>query len=322
MKIIQHILKKYKKNSLHHLIHLLSFLFGDLKMLGFKIFDGDPFFTTNSLVSQAYVDGLALEVAFYNQNAQNFISEMLHNPFFVSNPHKSAHVNVKNSVVNQLFIPEKKNGLLQEIDFMHQLSIQHAVIHYQNVSQFNEHLPQLMPSALEKNLKLLYQIAKDNNIIFYIENTLIFKRHHLFNNLENHRIIWDSILQHNLQSHIGFCLDWGHVKAFSQDNLELWLAFAYRMKQSKIPIYMHVHDNDAKKDLHLSMHDSEALELSKFNKDAPFVHQLLDVMDDFSDSMLILETNTENALQHYLWLLEKIQDKNNKKYQVIQQIVV
>jgi len=147
-----------------------------------------------------------------------------------------------------------------------------------------------------------------HDFIFYIENTYIFQHKHVINDLPNHRIIWDTILELGFEKNIGFCLDWGHVKAFSNDKLINWIDFAKYLKLKGMPIYMHIHDNDGIKDLHCSLKEGKELNLDSLNKakDLPFLETLKNVKDFFGNDSLILEYKSNIAEEHYNWTKNNI----------------
>lgn len=275
-------------------------------MLGFKIFDGDAPDVTQQLIELALKDQLALECAFYNDNAHDFISRMRSNLPFLQNPHKSVHLNYKKAVGNNIHIPKYYANLLEEMQLAEQLGIHQGVLHFQH-GHYEIHIPSLQPQPLRNNLTLLHQIANAHQFTFYIENTLIHRRLDPMNNLAQHRIIWDTILELGFEQRLGFCLDWGHVKAFSTDALAPWLEYSDYLRSKGMPIYMHVHDNNAQKDQHCTLFEGFEQQLHVLNHpiDPPYFDQIAKTQSEFASSILILENSTEYALDHYLWLKQR-----------------
>jgi len=111
-----------------------------------------------------------------------------------------------------------------------------------------------------------------------------------------------------LQKHIGFCLDWGHVRAFTQnDRIEDWIDFAHYLRNNGLQIYSHIHNNDGYADTHTPLHDAQ-----KQGYDAPsifcesFVSEMaLKMNSQFPESHLISENAACFAKDNYLWLKEQ-----------------
>jgi len=277
-------------------------------MLGFKLFNSDPIELINELILLAHEDNLALEIALYKDNSDEFINKVIQNPFYTQNKNKSIHFNYNKHVVNNLKEEKHYKNLLTEIVQAKKLLINKGVIHYQYAGNTKTHLENLTYDALKHNLVLLYEIAKEHNVFFYIENTFIYKRHYFMNKLEHHKIIWDTVLKLGFEDYIGICLDWGHVKAFSKDSLTSWIDYAKDLKQKGMSIYMHIHDNDSLKDLHLSLKESYdgKYYLNNHPDDKPYIYILNDIFNSFKDNILILEYKSDIAKEHYFWTKSKI----------------
>ena len=166
---------------------------------------------------------------------------------------------------------------------------------------------QLEEQNLEKNLHLSYQIINEFNIYVFIKKTLIHQRKSHYNNLSFHRRIWDTVLKLNLQDKIGICLDWGHVKAFSHDNLEDWITYCLNLREQGMPIYMHIHDNDSIKDLHETLHNGKRRGFDKIEGNQPFIDVLSKYYQQFSKEILILEYRSDFAVEAYLEIKKDLQ---------------
>ncbi len=270
-------------------------------MLGFKIFDNDSPEILNKNIQFCFDKNLCLEIAFYNKNQDFFLAFLKNHPLFHRIKKKSIHLNYKNYIGGHLSSsPESVEKMMLEINWMKQLGIQDAVIHYQRPDTFKEHLFQLEPEQLINNLKLIDKIAQDNHIRIYIENTYIYKRKDVHNDLEFHQIIWNSILDIQAQSRVGICLDWGHVKCFSNDSLEDWLIYCKKLKEKNMIIYMHIHDNDTLKDLHLTLPQAKSLQ---YQSSPEFIILLKKYQKFFEDDILILENQSDIAIQEYQKLM-------------------
>lgn len=272
-------------------------------MLGFKIFDSDSIDLSQSLIALAHQDNLSLEIALYGDNINEFTQIVTQNPIYIQNKNKSIHFNYRKHVVNNIKEEKHFNNLIEEIYQAKALLIDRGVIHYQYAAQNQTHLDNITPEAIKNNLSILHCVAKEHGIIFYIENTYIHKRLYFMNELKHHKIIWDTILELGFQDNIGICLDWGHVKAFSGDSLLGWINYVKELKQKGMPVYMHVHDNDGKKDLHDSLkigYESQH-HLVNHETDKPYIEMLGDIHDYFKDDPLILEYNSHIAQEHYIW---------------------
>lgn len=282
-------------------------------MIGIKIFDQDTKELLNKIFNLANKENLAIEVALYGDKIEEFTNFVLNNKEYLKNKNKSIHLNYLKYCGNN--IREKKyfNNFLIEIEQAKKLLINRGVLHYQHPNNYKIHLEQWEYANLTNNLKLIYHIAKENNFIFYIENTYIYKQRHVLNDFQNHKLLWDTILNLGFQDHIGLCLDWGHVKAFSNSSIIEWVNYAKYLKTKGMPIYMHIHDNDSKKDLHHSMKESDIQNHFKKNhtNDKPYIEILNDIKDYFSEETLLLEYNSKIAVEHYFWTKAKIEELSN-----------
>lgn len=277
-------------------------------MLGFKIFNTDSKEMTDNLIQIAHNDSLALEVALYGDSIDEFTKVVNQNPFYINNPNKSIHFNYRKYVVNNIKEEKYYNNFIQEIEQAKELLINRGVIHYQYAGHPATHLENFTPEAIKANLKILYKVAKEQDITFYIENTFIYRIAYFLNNLPNHRILWDTILELGFADKIGICLDWGHVKTFSKDSLVDWIDYVKYLKEKGMPVYMHVHDNDSKKDLHHSLKIGHELQHHLVNhpNDKEYVEILGDIVDYFKDDSLILEYEAKIAEEHYIWTKSRI----------------
>ncbi len=279
-------------------------------MLGIKIFDNTPQELINQILSLCVRDKLALELAIYNDQGLELINRLKDNQTFHTLPHKSFHLNYRLYAVNSIKEPERLEKFEMEMGFVKSLGIKDCVIHYQYANLPSTHLAEQTPEAVASNLKLLAEQARKHGVRMYIENTKIAKQGHTANQLASHRILWDTILKLDLQDCLGICLDWGHVKAFTAgESLNLWLDYTRSLKARGMRVYMHVHDNDGKKDLHLSLLESEEKKLQEHNhpQDEPFLDILHRVAKEFEDCSLILEYGSDLAIEHYEWTKARIQ---------------
>jgi endonuclease IV len=277
-------------------------------MLGFKIFDRDEDALLNELFELSLTDNLALEIALYNDNAEDFTNRVIKNPLYINNPNKSIHLNYLKYVVNNIKEEKHFNNFMVELEQAKKLLLNRGVIHYQHAHNTKTHLENLTIQALVQNLTLLHNVAKEHDFTFYIENTYIHQRKYFMNNLPNHKIIWDTVMDLGFHDKIGICLDWGHVKAFGDDSLDDWLGYVKFLKSYGMPIYMHVHDNNSVKDLHASLKEGYEQDFHQHNheKDLPFIEMLKNTHEHFKNDSLILEYNSKIAAEHYYWTKEQI----------------
>jgi len=279
-------------------------------MLGIKIFDDDSKELLHQIFNLINKENLALEVALYGTNIESFTSFSTEHPLYVNNKNKSIHFNYLKYCGNNIREEKYLNNFLIEIEQAKKLLINRGVLHYQHPNNYEIHLEQWKLPNLTSNLKLIHKIAKENDFIFHIENTYIYKSHYFLNDIEHQRLLWDTILNLNLQDHIGLCLDWGHVKAFSNSSLTDWIDYSKFLKSKGMPIYMHVHDNDSKKDLHDSMKESEEKKHFQTNhpKDKPYLEILKDIQSFFNEETLLLEYKSKIAEEHYYWTKSKLHE--------------
>lgn len=282
-------------------------------MLGIKIFDNDSESNLNKIFNLALKENLAIEIALYNHNQDSFIKMVENNASYNKIKQKSIHLDYRKYLVNNLSEQKYYNAFEEELMIAKKLNLSQGVIHYQTPKNYQIHLEQFKKENIIKNLTILHQKAKKENFTFYIENTFIYKHDHPINNLISHRILWDTILELNYQDYLGICLDWGHVKAFTEDSLSDWLDFVRFLKSRGAPVYMHIHDNNSQKDQHLSLKQSVELNLSQYNhqSDQNFIDMLCDIETEFKNDILILEYSSEIAIEHYLWTKQYLEDLAN-----------
>lgn len=276
-------------------------------MLGFKIFDNDSKEKLLTILDFAQKENLTLEIALYNQldETLSFKEFMQNNEIYKNIKNKSIHLDYKKYIGGEL----DKDSILkfkEELQIAKDLGIHKAVLHYQTPSTFKNHLKQLEDDTLKQNLKLIADITKEYDIYIYIENTYIYQRKTHYNDLIYHRKIWDTVIDLNLQSSIGICLDWGHVKAFANDDLEDWILYCKDLRENGMHIYMHVHDNDGIKDLHETLHDGRKKGFDNIKGNKPFIGILKKYIDDFKEEPLILEYTSDLAIDAYLLIKEEL----------------
>lgn len=270
-------------------------------MFGFKIFDNDSEEKLQHLLNFAKEEGITIEIALYNKEEETlaFKDFLLHNNDYLSIKNKSIHLDYKKYIggeLNQENIPLFK----KELSIAKDLDITQAVIHYQEPSTFRNHLIQLEDENLVNNLRLIHNIVGEFGIHVFIENTFIYQRKSLYNDLAFHRKIWDTVISLNLQDRIGMCLDWGHVKAFANDDLENWLLYTQEIRAKGVKIYMHIHDNDSVKDLHETLHNGKRRGFDQLAGNKPFLDILNKYYKIFKEESLILEYRSDWAIEAYL----------------------
>lgn len=276
-------------------------------MLGFKIFDSDDQDKLTTLLKFIEQENLCVEIALYNEAEKTiaFKNFLLENDNYKNLKNKSIHLDYKKYIGGELN-SESIVKFKAELTIAKELNIHHAVLHYQTPSTYMNHLTQLEDVNLRKNLTLIYTIAKEFGTIIYIENTYIYQRKDVCNDLVNHKKIWDTILALGFEDTIGICLDWGHVKAFANDDLEDWMNYVFHLRANGMPIYMHVHDNDGKKDLHETLHNGRTRGFDKIEGNKPFLTILNKYLHAFKEESLILEYKSIWAIEEYLKIKEEL----------------
>lgn len=270
-------------------------------MLGFKIFDNDGEDKLRTILDFADNEKLCIEIALYNDKEDTiaFTKFLLENANYKNIQNKSIHLDYKKYIGGDLNL-DSIEKFKEEMSIAKKLNIQHAVLHYQTPSTYMNHLKQLESDNLRRNLQLINEISLKFGIIVYIENTYIYQRKDIANDLIHHRKIWDTIIDLNFQKNIGICLDWGHVKSFSNDDLEDWIDYVKYLRNNSMNVYMHVHDNDGKKDLHEPLHNGREKGFDKIPGNKPFLDMLSKYINEFQNESLILEYKSEWAIEEYL----------------------
>lgn len=276
-------------------------------MLGFKIFDSDSQEKLTLLLAFVEKENLCIEIALYNEAEKTiaFKNFLLNNETYQRLKNKSIHLDYKKYIGG--YLDEASIFKFKaELTIAQDLNIHNAVLHYQTPATYMNHLNQLEDVNLEKNLTLIRKIAKDFNTVIHIENTYLFQRKDKCNDLINHRKIWDTVIRLGFQDTIGICLDWGHVKAFANDDLEVWMDYVKHLRNNNMSIYMHVHDNDGKKDLHETLHNGRERGFDKIEGNKPFIYMLNKYVNQFQKESLILEYNSDWAIEEYLKIKEEL----------------
>ena len=168
-------------------------------MLGIKIFDTDSESDLNNIFNLANKENLAIEIALYNHNQDSFMNIVIDNQKYKQIKQKSIHLDYRKYLVNNLQESKYYKAFEEELFIAKQLGLSQGVIHYQTPKNYQIHLEQFKKENIIKNLTILYNKAKEDNFIFYIENTFIYKHDHPSNNLVSHRLLWDTILELNYQ---------------------------------------------------------------------------------------------------------------------------
>lgn len=281
-------------------------------MLGLKFFDNTDALTLGAILALAQRDKLALELAVYNGRGIDSVQRLSAMDEYMQIKRKSLHLNYRLYTGSSLSTPDEVAGFEFEMWVARSLGISECVLHYFHRPDKAVGLEALSQPELSDNLHRLAQLADRRGVRIYIENTLIERRWDPCNRLEVMRSIWDTILEHGLQTHLGMCLDWGHVKAFTGgESMTVWLDYARQLFNAGLPMYMHIHTNDGQKDQHWSI--PQGLELgcegSKHPDDAPFLDLLACSQKIYESSPLILEYDAQRAVQDYLWTKRELQGR-------------
>ncbi len=277
-------------------------------MIGIRIFENEPIHETKKLVKFAYDFHLAIEVSFYDEYNKIFINKMLKDKYYINNKNKSIHINRDYTIANIYKELNITDNIIKEIKISKLFNINRGVIHYTRGDR-PLNIKTLYGNILEYNLTKLHKIATDLDFTIFIENAIILKVKNSDYNLKGHRIIWDTILKLNLQDKLGICLDWGHVKAFTNDSLNEWLQYIEYLNDNGMKIHMHLHDNDGITDLHIPLKHAFEQNYQKYNHPndkLPYADFVKTVNKKYKDSFLILENQSKFAIENALWLLNHI----------------
>ena len=277
-------------------------------MIGIRIFENEPVNETKKLVKFAYDLNLAVEVSFYDGYNDTFINEMLEDKYYINNRNKSIHISRDYVAANIYNEPNIVNSITKEIEISKLFGIDKGVIHYTRGDKPLD-TKTLYGNILEHNLINLHKIAINSNFTIFVENAIILKVKNPNYDLKGHRIIWDTILNLNLQDKLGICLDWGHVKAFTNDSLSEWLNYVEYLNNNGMKIHMHLHDNDGITDLHIPLKHAFEQNYQKYNHindKLPYADFVGGINKKYKDSFLILENQSKFAKENVLWLVDRI----------------
>ncbi len=220
----------------------------------------------------------------YGENRKSFIFGRkidLETPF-LSNTIKSinhknlvCHITLRNKILNIADKPmvDWENELISEINFAKERNARYVILHATSKERKNNSVEDVISNII-KNASVL---SESSPLPFCMENS--------YEDLD-----FFSKLFNSLPLNVGVCLDVGHIKVhdksfFNPEHKVKIINFLKEMANKGRTLHFHVHDNNAKKDLHWSL--SEAIENGNDLSQILFVQELHDIFYEFN---FILET--------------------------------
>lgn len=273
-------------------------------MFGLRLVSDAPREVGAALVARAISDNLGLEVLLQVGSTISYPAEyaqwLVNETQFCSIPQKILHLDHYRSLGCRISEKSVHDSILAELRNMRFLGIDRAVIHYHH--ELPDHLRG--KPALTPNLKKINEFAESEVAIFFIENTLLGSDPA---NPDFYRQMFEEVLANGL-GNLGFCFDLGHAKAFSNSSLHDWLHMLDWLKDNKIPLHFHLHNNDGAADQHLSFHRADLKDLNEGDSFTNGTHYVA-VVSELSQrypGVKTLEVPADQALAELDWLQEQL----------------
>jgi len=219
---------------------------------------------------------------------------------FVSIPQKTLHLDHYRSLGCQISDKSVRENITAELGIMRILGINRAVIHY------HHELPDYLRArrALTPNLKKINALAEFEGATFFVENTLFGLDPA---NPDFYHLMFEEVLAHGL-GNVGFCFDLGHAKAFSNRSMHDWLQILDWLKENKVPLHFHLHNNDGTADQHLSFQRADLKNLNagdSFTQGIHYVAVVSELLQRYT-GVKTLEVPVDQALPGLDWLQEQL----------------
>ncbi len=229
----------------------------EYNILAPKIFSNDPIqlqFEIINIVKQKKSRGL--EIALYDYH--DFSPEVIYEIQKIETHKKMLHLWQKKVYLNGFLNNDDdvyKSFFYENNYAKNELKINKAIIH-NNKSQ--------TPLPFDtNNIENIKKYAHDcfSTLSYCYNKGLKLHIENIYENLNFFEIFFNEIIKFNMNQTVGFCLDTGHVRVFSQESLNQWLNLIHFLNSEKISIHYHIHLNDGHTDQHLSLSESNSLGL-------------------------------------------------------------
>jgi len=263
-------------------------------MLAVKIFQGDPDLLNEAVIGHVENNPslCGLEVALY----QGLVLPEPQIERIAALPSKIKILHTFHRIIGltelQGDAPPALSRLQAEARVAKELNIDRAVVHSVTYADKRSGLPEARNVAAEwvTSLERMHQ----HGLRPHLENTT--------EPLSWHQDLFDEWDKLGVQELSGFTLDIGHVRVWSENELNDWLTFTQQLRHRKFGIHFHIHANHGEFDEHMSLRrafQEDLLEPS--SKWAPLgvIPWLACAMNAHPDALFTLENPAHEAQENW-----------------------
>jgi hypothetical protein len=263
-------------------------------MLAVKLFQGDPDELNSALIGQAEnnLSTCGLEVALYQGTALPL--DQIERIAALPSQNKILHSYHRVIGLTELEAgePTAFTRLELEAQVSQAMNISRAVVH--SVT-FVEKL-QSLPSARQLAPRWVRSLESMNTLGLrpHLENTI--------EPLSWHQELFDEWHKLGVQELSGFTLDIGHVRVWSNNELNEWLDFTKQLKDRGFGIHFHIHANHGSRDEHMSLHrafQEDLLEPSEKWAPSGLMSWLAKAIQDHPQALFTLENPAHEAVENW-----------------------
>ena len=191
-------------------------------------------------------------------------------------------------------------SLTYELSQAKRLGLQKAVIHHgyshHPLVKMYQNTPEQYADVV---LPLLKQVRQDG-LLLHPENT--------FEDVHFHRKFFERLIAKGAAKDVGFCLDIGHTRVFSQNSLNDWLALVKDLHSAGVNVHYHIHVNRGSIDDHLTLCEGHCEDLLAPNPpwlDEPLLSWLQRAIDTTPNAIFCQEHPAEKATEA-MWFFKEL----------------
>lgn len=263
-------------------------------MLAVKIFQGDPDALNSAVIAlvEKEQSQCGLEVALYQ--GTELPSDQVNRIAALQPDHKILHTFHRQIGLTELEQeePVALERVRTEAEVARALNISRAVVHSITFADHRTELPSPQKAAHQwlKGVERMQSLGLHP----YLENTT--EPLHWLEDLFDE---WDQL---GVQSQVGFTLDIGHVRVWSDQLLNQWLAFTQQLKERGFDLHFHIHANHGSRDEHISLiraFQDDLLEPSEDWAPLGVIPWLKAAMQAHSNALFTLENPSHEAQDNW-----------------------
>jgi len=213
-----------------------------------------------------------------------------------------SHYKTLGAKINDTEVMESFNN---ELTNANKLGAKRVIMHYSDISTKEE----ITDKKLYSDLSEINKLGAKFKLSIHIENTLFIDAHgnDVKVDVDFYKKMFIYVVENKL-SNIGFCLDLGHAKCFSDCNLAEWVELLDYLKSKNVPLYFHLHNNDRTDDAHMAFHIAEEKGLNKgdeFSAGIPYIEVIRKLHDDYK-SPCLLEVYPTRSIAEVNWINDNL----------------